>query len=596
MAGKLTIGGASGFWGETAQSVPQLLRHEGLDVLVFDYLAEITMSILARAKAKDETAGYARDFVTDAMAPNLNDIAKRNIKVLSNAGGLNPAACARALRTEITRLGLDLKVATVEGDDLVPLCDRYRDKREMFSNRAFPDADKITSMNAYFGAGTIIGALDAGADIVITGRCVDSALTLAATAHHFGWGMDDFDRLAAGSLAGHLLECGPQATGGNFTDWQEAGDLAAIGYPVIEIAGDGAITITKPAGTGGCVTPASVAEQMLYEIGDPRAYVLPDVTCDFSEVTLEQEDETRVRITGAKGQSPTGQLKVSLTHMNGYRAGHVFFFNGRGARRKAETYANMGLARARAKMAQSGAPDFSDVCVETFGGVAGPDGYEEITLKTAVRHEDARAVGLFLKETMGAALATPPGMHMFTGGGRPRPSPVVELFSFLVPAEDVQLSVTLEGASVPFEAPPPLPSQAHATPAPEPEIATTTGPHTTVPLERLAWARSGDKGDKANIGVIARDPEFMPWIWQALTPEKVADVFGSLIQGPVERFYLPGTHSMNLLLHAALGGGGVASLRNDPQAKSFAQVLLNTPVPIPSDRLPHDMKGAPDAL
>ncbi|GAB5438874.1 acyclic terpene utilization AtuA family protein [Falsiruegeria mediterranea] len=591
MTKPLKIGGASGFWGEAQHATAQLLRVPDLDVLVYDYLAEVTMSIMARARMKDADKGYAGDFVTDAMGRNLSVIAEKGVKVLSNAGGVNPVACAQALRTKIAEAGLSLRVAVVEGDDLLPRAAEFAVEVEMFSGAPMPPADKIASMNAYIGAAPIVAALQAGADIVITGRCVDSALTLAACMHHFGWQAGDHDLLAAGSLAGHLLECGPQVTGGNFTDWELSGDIAKIGYPVAELNADGSMILTKPEGTTGCVTPATCAEQMLYEIGDPSAYLLPDVACDFTQVEMEQAGPDRVRVTGTKGRAPTGQLKVSATWADGFRAGLTFLVNGRDARTKAQAFAQAGLDRARAVLSKMKAPDYREVSFEAFGGKPGKGDYEEISFKAAVHHDDARAVGLFLKELTGAALATPPGLHIFTAGGRPRPSPVVALFSFLVPAADLSYRISLDGETVAFETPnlplTHLPDAAVAAP----QAPDTSPKMTECRLEDLAWARSGDKGNKANIGVIARHPAYLPYIWAALSTDVIAERFTDYLQGGIDRYHLPGTHSMNILLHDVLGGGGVASLRNDAQGKSYAQILLATPVQIPAGLIVNSNEG-----
>lgn len=592
MTHSLRIGGASGFWGDAPHATQQLLRAPQIDFLVYDYLAEITMSIMARARLKDPEKGYAVDFVSEVMAQNLSKIAERGVKVLSNAGGVNPKACADALRGKSAELGLNLKIAVVEGDDLLPHAAEFADRTEMFSGAPMPPIEKIASVNAYIGAGPILAALQAGADIVITGRCVDSALTLAACMFHFGWRHEDHDLLAAGSLAGHLLECGPQATGGNFTDWKLAGDIAKIGYPIAEISDDGKIVLTKPDGTTGCVTPASVCEQMLYEIGDPRAYVLPDVVCDFSDVRIEQSTPDQVIVSGARGRAPTGQLKVSTTWADGYRAGMTFLINGREARQKSDAFAQAGLDRARAVLHRMGAPDYREVSVEAFGGRPGTGEYEEISFKAAVKHDDPRAVGVFLREMTGAALAAPPGLHLFTGGGRPKPSPVVSLFSFLVPADTVNLRVTMDGESIAYTPPKTSPQEPVPVGIKAPEPANESAEKwVTHPLEDLAWARSGDKGDIANIGVIARHAAYLPYIWAALTEASLADVFSDSLCGRVDRFYLPGTHSMNILLNNALGGGGIASLRNDAQGKSFAQILLATPIRIPAELFVHPEQG-----
>lgn len=582
----ITIGGASGFWGEAPHSTAQLLRHEGLDYLLYDYLAEITMSIMARARLADADKGYATDFVSDVIAKSAAQIARQGIKVLSNAGGVNPGACAAAVQAIIDKAGLDLKVAVVEGDDLVGRIDAFEGAVEMFSGAPMPARDKIVSANAYLGAFAIADALSAGADIVITGRCADSALALAACIHAFDWDRNDHDLLAAGSLAGHLIECGPQSTGGNFTDWRQAGNLARIGYPLAEISVDGTIELSKPAGTSGIVTPASVGEQMLYEIGDPRAYILPDVICDFTKVRLEQTGPDRVRLSGARGRAPSGKYKVSMTFHDGFRAGYVFQMSGVGAREKAEAYVRIGLTRAHEKLETMGAPAFSDVSVECFGGRPGAGEYEEIAVKVAVRHADPRAVDLFLKEEIGAALATPPGLHFFTAAGRPRPSPLVRLFSFLVDAAAVPATWRMAHRE-PVSVPPPAGAEDRMPAADMPPEPDEAGELVACRLEELAWARSGDKGDGANIGVIARDPALLSWIWQALDADRIRRVFADTLRGTVERYYLPGSHSMNIVMTEVLGGGGVSSILNDPQGKAFAQRLLDIEVEAPADLVAH---------
>lgn len=589
----LIIGGAAGFWGEAAHATPQLLTTPGLNVLVYDYLAEITMSIMARARLKDPALGYAVDFVSEVMARNLPDIANKGVKVLSNAGGVNPQSCAAVLREAIDKAGLDLKVAVVSGDDLMARKGDFADTTEMFDGSAYPDPEKLASINAYLGAFPVAAALDAGADIVVTGRCADSALALAACIHRFGWKQQDHDLLAAGSLVGHLLECGPQSTGGNFTDWEAAGNLADIGYPVAEVAADGTFAVTKPPETSGIVSPASVGEQMLYEIGDPQAYVLPDVICDFSDVTLRQDTPDCVHVAGARGRAPTGRLKVSATFMDGFRAGQVLQFNGRNAREKAHAFVEMGLERARRRLRALGAPDYDDVSIELFGGTPPGAAHEEISVKAAVRHSDARAVGLFLKELIGGALATPPGLHFFTGGGRSRPSPVVRLFSFLIDAKDVPVSIGMGGMDIAYRVAPPARHDDKLPERPVVSVPQSNETMATCALESLAWARSGDKGNAANIGVIARRQEYLPWIWQALDDPAIAQAFEPWLKGDIERFYLPGIHAINILLHDVLGGGGVASLLNDAQGKSYAQILLALPIDLPLSLLPEAAREEP---
>lgn len=588
MTGKsVRIGGAAGFWGESDVGLPQFLAQGDLDYVVFDYLAEITMSIMARARAKDPDKGYATDFVTAVLKPNLAEVARQGVKLVSNAGGVNPLACAAAVEALIAEAGLDLKVAVITGDDLLDRSEALAGKGygEMFSGETFPDPAAVASVNAYLGAFPIARALSAGADIVITGRCVDSAVTLGICVHEFGWSHEDWDALSAGSLAGHILECGPQATGGNYTDWEDVADtLHEIGYPIAEISGDGAFTVSKPEGTGGTVTVGTVGEQMLYEIGDPQAYTLPDVTCDFSEVRLEQIAPDRVRVTGAKGRAAPASYKVSTTYSDGWRAGVVWFFVGEDAGRNGRAFADASLKRANAKLRAMNAPAFDEELVEVIGdgssyGAAGPSG--DVAVKIAVKHRDARAAGLILRESTGLGLSAPPGLSAFSGS-RPKPSPVVRLFSFLIPKGEVPIRMHIGGETVDLGAEPVPDSPAAVSPS---APAAPGDAQVSVPLHRLAFARSGDKGNKANIGILPRDPAYGPYIWAAMDEAEIARRFAHYLDGPdarVERFWMPGTGAMNILLHDVLGGGGVASLRNDPQAKTYGQILLRAEIPVPA--------------
>jgi hypothetical protein len=600
--GTIRIGGASGYWGDSGLATPQLLRAGRVDYLVYDYLAEITMSILARARAKNPAAGFATDFVTVAMAPNLRTIAEQGVRVIANAGGMNPAACAAALRKACAAAGVDLRIATVEGDDLLARATELEaaGHREMFSGAPFPPAPRVASINAYLGAFPIAAALDAGADIVVTGRCVDSAVTLAACLHAFRWQPHQYDLLAAGSLAGHLLECGTQATGGNFTDWESVVDtMAEAGYPIADIGADGRFVCTKPDGTGGRVSLGTVAEQMLYEIGDPRAYVLPDVTCDFSQVLMREVGTDRVQVEGARGRPPPSTHKVCATYADGFRGGEQWVVYGRDAEHKARKTAELAFARARAGLRAQGLPDFSETLVEIvgaethYGAARRPLEVREVLLKAAARHPDEAGIATFFREFVGAGLAAPPGLSAFAG--RPSPSPVVRLFSFLVPATTVEVRVTLDGETVPCPTPHdavgPAPGAPGSSPAPlrsdyeAPSCPEDAGPLTTVPLERLAWARSGDKGDDANVGVIPRRPEYLPWLWATLTPQCVEARFAHFLRGPVERHLLPGLPAINFVLRRVLGGGGIASLRSDPQGKGYAQLLLDEPIAVPRSLL-----------
>lgn len=578
----IRIGGASGYWGESAMATPQLLASGNLDYLVYDYLAEITMSIMARMKMKDPAKGFATDFLDFVMKPFLPQIAASGTKIIANAGGVNPEACGNFVRDLIKEKGLDLKVALITGDDMMASRENIAAAApgEMFTDTSFPSADKIMSINAYLGAFPIAKALSMGADIIITGRVVDSAVTLGACIHEFGWTETDLDLLASGSLAGHILECGPQATGGNFTDWQDSGDISNIGYPIAEISPDGSFVVTKPEGTGGIVNVGTVAEQMLYEIGDPQAYILPDVTCDFSEVEIAQIADNRVRVSPAKGaQAPTA-YKTCLTYMDGFRGGTYVTLYGENATAKAEKFSDAALTRANRTLRMFNLGEFSEFSREILG--AGSQfgrtrDSDEVVVKLAVKHPDARGVGIFLKEMAGMGLATPPGLSGFTGGGRAKPSPVVRLHSYLTDKSEIEVAIDVDGEVTSFKDDLPDGSADIVRPS---IPAVPDDASVSVPLIKLAFGRSGDKGDKANIGIIARKPEYIPYIWAALDDDYIRDVFAHFGPGEVERFYLPGSHSMNILIGDVLGGGGVASLRNDAQAKGYAQVLLARPVPV----------------
>ena len=587
----IRIGGASGFWGDAGRATPQLLAEDGLDFIVYDYLAEITMSIMARARSKDPTKGYALDFVTAAMGPNLSEIARQGVRIVSNAGGVNPKACATALEAVINEQGLDLKVACISGDDLINQAEQLATQgiTEMFSGDEFPEAGKLQSINAYLGAFPVAHALDMGADIVITGRCVDSAVTLGACIHAFGWKSEDLDYLAMGSLAGHILECGPQATGGNFTDWDQVPNIDDIGYPIAEIGEDGNFLCTKPANTGGIVTVGTVAEQMLYEIGDPQAYILPDVICDFSTATITQIAADRVQVTGATGRPAPDTYKVCATYSDQFRGGTSMTFYGADADKKALALGEAVFKASRKIFSSHGLADFSETSIELigaesqFGKFSRVSDSREVAMKIAVKHPDMVGIGIMLKECVGLGLATPPGLSGFQGG-RPKPSPVVRLFSFQLEKSNLAINIDMGEQSAQIAEAPGETFDINTIVRPAEPSAPSASEWVEVPLIKLAWGRSGDKGNKANVGIIARDPNYLPFIWAALTESTITERFEHFLAdtspGNVERYLMPGSNALNILMHDVLGGGGVASIRNDAQGKGYAQILLACPIPV----------------
>ncbi len=594
----IRIGGGAGFWGDSPEGARQLILHGNIDYLVFDYLAEITMSILARARERKPELGYATDFVTHFIGPYAQEIARRGIKIVANAGGVNPLGCKAAIEKLLAQQGVNLKVAAVVGDDIVDGIDGLRAQvRELETGARLPDTE--ISANAYFGAFPIAAALGEGADIVVTGRCVDSAVALGPLIHEFGWQRADHDLLAAGSLTGHILECGPQCTGGFFTDWEEVcAGWADIGFPIAECRVDGSFVVTKPPGTGGMVTRATVAEQVTYETGDPANYLLPDVVCDWSDVVLTDDGPDRVRVAGARGKPPTGQYKVSATWSDGFRCLATLLIKGRQAVPKARAVGAAILARSAGIFEREGLEPFSETSIEvlgaedTYGPHARTSASREVVLKVAARHRSAAALDIFAREIFPVSTSTVQGVAG-AFGGRPKVQPLIRLFSFLIDCQQVPSYVDFGDRRIPV-APPVRGTQAVATPESRPSrvsdarvgSAGDAGQDTVmVPLIALAYARSGDKGDISSIAVLARHPELRAPIETQLTPDSVAAFMGHLVQGRVERFAWPGLDGWNFLLHQALGGGGVASLRYDPQGKGHAQALLDFPVRIPASWL-----------
>lgn len=583
----IRIGGGSAGYGDGAMASPVLIRDGALDYLMLDYLSEIYMPMAARARAADPAAGYVPYFPEDFYGRIAAGLHEKNVKLVTNAGAVNPHACAEAMRAVAARLGLSPRIAVVDGDDLLA---RAKDLRAAGTlTTALPEGGGYTGIHAYLGAFPIAHALALGADIVITGRVVDSALALGPLIHEFGWAPDDYDRLAAGSLIGHILECGAQASGGLFTDWREIGDYADIGYPIAEVAVDGSAVITKAPGTGGLVSAGSVAEQLVYEIGDPASYRLPDVTVDFTQVRFEQIGEDRVAMTGARGRSPGVNYKAIATWDDGWAGSFGFFMRGPAAAEKARANAASVLKRAETMLLGRNLPPIRRSHVEVIGQEASYGAHahaapsREIFCRLSVEVEEPSAFGLLRQEANTGMISMTPGMAS-TMMISP-PAPMARLEAFLIPADTVPARVMIDGhgeeiarfAHEPFtEALSAMPIAAPALPS-----------DTVVPLVALAWTRSGDKGDACNVGVVARRPDYLPYIAAAMDAATVADRYAAMFADGfvVRRYHLPGANALNFVLEGALDGGCSTNLRFDAMGKSASQDVLDLPIPIPSSLL-----------
>jgi len=450
----IRIANGQGFWGDSLEAPVEQVRRGPIDYLTLDYLAEITMSILQKQRSKDPKAGYARDFV-DMIARLLPELVERRVRVIANAGGVNPQGCREAVLEVAKRQDIAIKVATVAGDDILRHLDQFLERGVELKNMETGEPlsairDRVQSANVYFGAEPIVQALARGAQIVVTGRCTDTALTLAPMRHEFGWKADEWDRLAAGTIAGHTIECGAQSTGGNCqVDWETIPNLAGVGYPIVDADPDGTFSLTKHAGTGGRVTVASVKEQLLYEVGDPREYITADCIADFTSIQLEQAGPDRVRFTGMRGRPATPFYKVSISYSAGYKALGSMVYAWPDAYKKARAADRI----LRQRLDWLGLR-FDEIRTEFLGanachGVASaepsPDMVEqlaEVVLRVGVRSENRAAVERFTREIAPLALNGPPAVSGL-GTGRPKVEEIVAYWPALIPKSEVTPEVNV---------------------------------------------------------------------------------------------------------------------------------------------------------
>ncbi|RPK52855.1 acyclic terpene utilization AtuA family protein [Streptomyces sp. ADI93-02] len=556
MTRPLRIGNASGFYGDRFDALREMLTGGPLDVLTGDYLAELTMLILGRSRLKDPARGYATTFLRQ-LEEGLGLAHERGVKVVTNAGGLNPAGLADAVRELADRTGVPVRVAHVEGD-----------------SRPVPDG--YLTANAYLGGGGIAACLRAGADIVVTGRVTDAALVTGPAAAHFGWAPDAHDALAGAVVAGHVLECGTQATGGNYAFFG-GHDVRRPGFPLAEIHEDGSSVITKHDGTGGVVDTGTVTAQLLYETGGAR-YAGPDVTARLDTARLTQDGPDRVRISGVRGEAPPPTLKVGLNRLGGWRNEVVFVLTGLDIEAKARLVKDQfadALERAGSKPAEVrwelARTDRADAATEETASAL---------LRLVVRDPDAEAVGRAVSgAAVELALGSYPGFHVTAPPGKGAPYGVFE--AAYVPAGEVEhIAVLPDGTR---EAVPAAGAYRELDEVEEPALPEPLppGPTRTAPLGRIAGARSGDKGGDANVGVWVRDDDAWRWLAHELTVARFRKLLPETAGLTVVRHVLPQLRALNFTVHGLLGEGVAAQARFDPQAKAVGEWLRSRHVPVP---------------
>lgn len=572
--GAVRIGNCSGFYGDRHSAMREMLTGGDLDFLTGDYLAELTMLILARDRAKSADRGYAKTFLTQ-LEESLGLALDRGVRIVANAGGLNPAGLADAVRGLAERLGLTVNVAHVEGDDLVARADEL-------------GFGPVLAANAYLGAWGIVDCLDAGADVVVTGRVTDASVIVGPAAAHHGWGRADYDRLAGAVAAGHVIECGAQATGGNYAFFTELADLTRPGFPLAEIFADGSSVITKHPGTGGAVTVGTVTAQLLYEITGPR-YANPDATLRVDSIELCDDGPDRVRICGVRGEPPPPTLKVSLNSIGGFRNEMTLVLTGLDIEAKAE------LVRRQLETALPVKPaELEWTLARTDHTDADTEERASALLRCVVRDPDPAKVGReFSSAAVELALASYPGFHATSPPGQGQVYGVFKP-AFIAADEVPHVAVHADGSRVEI---PPATDTLELAPVPPPALPDPLpfGETIRVPLGRIAGARSGDKGGSANVGVWVRTgaseatgrkaEQQWRWLSHTLTIEKLRELLPETTDLPVTRYLLPNLRAVNFVIEGILGEGVAYQARFDPQAKAIGEWLRSRHIDIPEELL-----------
>ncbi len=597
----IKIANAGGYWGDDLHTLKRQLVGGEVDYISADYLAEITMSILRKQQMKNPSLGYVTDFV-DQIVEVADLFVEKKVRMISNAGGINPIGCARAI---YERIGKDhaLKIAVVEGDNVMGSIDEFLQKGESLKNMETGEdfeliRDNLESANAYLGVPPLVKALETGADIVIVGRHTDTSITMAPMAYEFGWSFDDWDKLASGLVAGHIIECGAQATGGNFTDWHLIKKWTNFGYPIIEMYADGTFYVTKHPNTGGLVSRDTIREQLVYEMGDPQYYISPDVVANFLSINLEEVAKDRVKVWGIKGLPSTNFYKVSMAYKDGFKAVGSVILSGNKAVEKAVIFSNLFWDRLK-ELGYTFEKTNSEMvgynaCHRDLANEIEPN---ELLLRFYAYDHEREGLQEFSKLLSTIILSGPAGVAVI--GGRPRIQSIMSYWPTLIRKKGIVSTVKLLDSDseiveehrvnsltgyeqeIDFE-------------ATKRQVSDKISNNITdllpkgedwkeIELRDICLARSGDKGDMSNIGLIARNVKIYEFIKKHITADVVKTIFQGICKGRVIRYEADNLQALNFLLEQALDGGGTKSLMIDSQGKTYASALLNYKIFAPKD-------------
>ncbi|MCT4613830.1 MAG: DUF1446 domain-containing protein [Marinifilaceae bacterium] len=592
---KIRIANAGGYWGDDTQVLKRQILGGELDYISIDYLSEITMSILSKQKNHNPKSGFVQDFI-DQVVDCAKLLSEKKIKLITNAGGVEVLLCAKKLCAELLKLNVNLKVAVVEGDGIVDRIKMLQEEGETFKNIETGESfdliqDRLVSANVYFGSRAIVNALEHGADIIITGRVTDTALTMAPMIYEFGWKINEFDKLAAGMVAGHIIECGAQSSGGNYTDWHLIKNWYNIGYPIVEMKSDGKFSIYKHPDTGGLINTNTIKEQLLYEMGNPRCFIGPDLVADISKLKISQSRYNRINIENTHGQAPTPYLKVSMAYNDGYKAVGYFIVCGEEIDKKAKIIENIIWDKLKI--------DFEDSNLEIVGyNSCHKYDFEktiplEAMLRISVFDMDQEKVKQFCDVFAATILSAPSGIAIV--GAKPKIQKVVSYWPCLIDKRKIEANLFMLNCHGEVESAFKIPSHTQHDKEWKPtDIMENKAEddlnksHLNNSLvetnyKKICLARSGDKGDSVNIGVVARDEKKYKYLKKNLTESKMKEIFEAFCYGNVIRYDIPNLLSFNFILERSLGGGGTKSLRIDPQGKIFAELFLNYPIELPED-------------